>query len=174
MQPVVAVFEDLHWSDALTLGLLNELVVAAQNARLLLVVSYRPEYRDEWRNRPNYHQLRLDPLASEESRGTPSGSVGLRPESAGPEELPGGARQRESVLRRRDRAIAGRYRCARGRARQLPPCEAVLEHRGSAHSAGRCSPRVSTRCPPPRSACCRRRRSLDTTSHSPCCMQFVG
>jgi class 3 adenylate cyclase/tetratricopeptide (TPR) repeat protein len=65
LQPVVAVVEDLHWNDALTLGLLNELVVATQNARLLLVVNYRPEYRDEWRNQPNYHQLRLDPLASE-------------------------------------------------------------------------------------------------------------
>jgi tetratricopeptide (TPR) repeat protein len=45
--------------------LLNELVVAADNARLLLVVTYRPDYRDEWRNRPNYHQVRLNPLASE-------------------------------------------------------------------------------------------------------------
>ena len=65
VQPVVAVVEDLHWNDALTLGLLNELVVAAQNARLLLIVTYRPDYRDEWRDQPNYHQLRLDPLASE-------------------------------------------------------------------------------------------------------------
>ena len=65
VQPVVVVFEDLHWNDSLTLGLLNELVVGAQDARLLLVVSYRPDYRDEWKNRPNYHQLRLDPLASE-------------------------------------------------------------------------------------------------------------
>jgi tetratricopeptide (TPR) repeat protein len=65
LQPVVAVVEDLHWNDALTRGLLNELVVASQNARLLLIVTYRPEYRDEWRNRPNYHQLRLDPLVSE-------------------------------------------------------------------------------------------------------------
>jgi class 3 adenylate cyclase/tetratricopeptide (TPR) repeat protein len=65
VQPVVAVVEDLHWNDPLTLGLLNELVVAAQNARLLLVVNYRPEHRDEWRDLPNYHQLRLDPLASE-------------------------------------------------------------------------------------------------------------
>jgi class 3 adenylate cyclase/tetratricopeptide (TPR) repeat protein len=65
VQPVVAVIEDLHWNDALTLGLLNELVVATQNASLLLVVNYRPEYRDEWRNRANYHQLRLNPLASE-------------------------------------------------------------------------------------------------------------
>jgi tetratricopeptide (TPR) repeat protein len=65
VRPVIAVFEDLHWHDSLSLGLLSELVVAAQHARLLLVVSYRPEYRDEWRNRPNYRQIRLDPLASE-------------------------------------------------------------------------------------------------------------
>jgi class 3 adenylate cyclase/tetratricopeptide (TPR) repeat protein len=65
VQPVLAVVEDLHWNDALTLGLLNELVVATQDARLLLVVNYRPEYRDKWGDQANYHQLRLDPLASE-------------------------------------------------------------------------------------------------------------
>jgi class 3 adenylate cyclase/tetratricopeptide (TPR) repeat protein len=65
VQPMVAVVEDLHWNDALTRGLLNELIIATQNARLLLIVTYRPEYREEWRNRPNYHQLRLNPLASE-------------------------------------------------------------------------------------------------------------
>lgn len=65
VQPVVAIFEDLHWNDSLTLGLLSTPAVAAQNPRLLLVVSYRPEHRDEWRNRPNYRQLRLDPLAGE-------------------------------------------------------------------------------------------------------------
>jgi class 3 adenylate cyclase/tetratricopeptide (TPR) repeat protein len=65
VQPVTAVVEDLHWNDALTLGLLNEWVVAAQNARLLLIVTCRPDYRDEWLDQPNYHQLRLDPLASE-------------------------------------------------------------------------------------------------------------
>jgi class 3 adenylate cyclase/tetratricopeptide (TPR) repeat protein len=65
VQPVVAVFEDLHIKDPLSLGLMNELVVGGQDTRLLMVVSYRPEYRDEWRNRPNYHQLRLDPFAGE-------------------------------------------------------------------------------------------------------------
>jgi class 3 adenylate cyclase/tetratricopeptide (TPR) repeat protein len=64
-QPVIAVFEDLHWNDSLTIGLLNELVVGARDARLLLLVSYRPEYRDQWRGRPGYHQLRLDPLPTE-------------------------------------------------------------------------------------------------------------
>jgi tetratricopeptide (TPR) repeat protein len=31
---------------------------------LLLLVNFRLEYKDEWRNRPNYLQLHLDPLAS--------------------------------------------------------------------------------------------------------------
>ena len=35
---------------------------------MLLLVNYRPEYQDDWRNRPNYRQLRLDPLASESLR----------------------------------------------------------------------------------------------------------
>ena len=65
LQPIVVIFEDLHWYDFLTLGLLNELVVRAQDARLLLVATYRPDFRDAWRNRPNYRQLHLDPLASE-------------------------------------------------------------------------------------------------------------
>jgi class 3 adenylate cyclase/tetratricopeptide (TPR) repeat protein len=65
VRPVVTIIDDLHWSDTLTLGLLNELVVATQNARLMLIVTYRPDHEDPWRSRPNYHQLTLDPLASE-------------------------------------------------------------------------------------------------------------
>jgi class 3 adenylate cyclase len=65
VQPVVAVFEDLHWNDSLTLGLLNEIVVNARDARLLLLVTYRPEFHDDWRGRPNYRNLRLEPLQSE-------------------------------------------------------------------------------------------------------------
>jgi class 3 adenylate cyclase/tetratricopeptide (TPR) repeat protein len=63
--PIIAVFEDLHWYDSLTIGLLNELVVQARDAHLLLVVSYRPEYGDHWRNRPNYRQLQVYPLISQ-------------------------------------------------------------------------------------------------------------
>ncbi len=65
VQPIVAVFEDLHWTDSLSVGLLNELVVGARDARLLIAVTYRPEYRDEWRSQPNYRQLRLGPLESD-------------------------------------------------------------------------------------------------------------
>jgi class 3 adenylate cyclase/tetratricopeptide (TPR) repeat protein len=65
VQPVIVVFEDLHWSDALSLGLLDELVVRAQDSRLLLLVSCRPQFRTEWKNRPNCHQLHLNHLASD-------------------------------------------------------------------------------------------------------------
>jgi class 3 adenylate cyclase/tetratricopeptide (TPR) repeat protein len=65
LQPVIAIFDDVHWYDTLSLGLLNELVVRAQDARMLLIVTCRPEYRDDWRDRQNYRQLRLDPLTSE-------------------------------------------------------------------------------------------------------------
>ena len=62
VQPLIVIFEDLHWYDSLSLGLLNALVIGATDARLLLVLTCRPEYRDEWRSRPNYRQVRLGPL----------------------------------------------------------------------------------------------------------------
>lgn len=63
--PMIVVIEDLHWSDSLTLGLLSEIVTSADDARLLLVVSYRPEFRDAWSGQVNYSQLALDPLATD-------------------------------------------------------------------------------------------------------------
>jgi predicted ATPase len=45
-QPLMVVLEDLHWIDGETRALLNLLVDAVGNARLLLV-NYRPGYRYE-------------------------------------------------------------------------------------------------------------------------------
>jgi predicted ATPase len=64
-QPLIVIFEDLHWIDGETQALLNLLVDAIANARILLLVNYRPEYRHEWGNRTHYTQLRLDPLGRE-------------------------------------------------------------------------------------------------------------
>jgi class 3 adenylate cyclase/tetratricopeptide (TPR) repeat protein len=61
-QPLVLVFEDLHWIDAETQALLNSLVDSLPTARLLLLVNYRPEYQHGWGNKTYYTQLRLDPL----------------------------------------------------------------------------------------------------------------
>jgi class 3 adenylate cyclase/tetratricopeptide (TPR) repeat protein len=61
-QPLLLVFEDLHWIDAETQALLNSLVESLPTARLLLLVNYRPEYQHGWGSKTYYTQLRLDPL----------------------------------------------------------------------------------------------------------------
>ena len=61
-QPVVVIFEDLHWIDAQTQALLDVLADSIAKARVLLLVNYRPEYRHDWINNGCYSQLRLDPL----------------------------------------------------------------------------------------------------------------
>src|SRR5262245_53158409 len=47
-QPLVVVFEDLHWTDGETQAVLDTLVNSVASARLLLIVSYRPEYQHAW------------------------------------------------------------------------------------------------------------------------------
>jgi tetratricopeptide (TPR) repeat protein len=62
VQPLLLVFEDLHWIDTETQALLDSLVESLPTARLLLLVDYRPEYQHGWGSKTYYAQLRLDPL----------------------------------------------------------------------------------------------------------------
>jgi hypothetical protein len=61
-QPLLLVFEDLHWLDSETQGFLDVLAESGASARILLLVNYRPEYRHEWDQKTYYTQLRLAPL----------------------------------------------------------------------------------------------------------------
>ena len=62
VQPVVVVFEDLHWIDAETQALVDALVESLPATRVLLLVNYRPEYQHAWGSKTYYRQLRIDPL----------------------------------------------------------------------------------------------------------------
>ncbi len=62
VQPLLVMFEDLHWIDAETQALLDNLVESLPTARLLLLVNYRPEYRHDWGGKTYYRQIRIDPL----------------------------------------------------------------------------------------------------------------
>jgi tetratricopeptide (TPR) repeat protein len=62
VQPLLLVFEDLHWIDTETQALLDRLVESLPTARVLLLVNYRPEYQHGWGSKTYYAQLRLDPL----------------------------------------------------------------------------------------------------------------
>ena len=67
VQPLLVVFEDLHWIDSETQSVLDELVESLPAARLLLLVNYRPEYQHAWGTRTYYRQVLLDPLPAEGS-----------------------------------------------------------------------------------------------------------
>jgi predicted ATPase len=62
VQPVLLVFEDLHWIDSETQALLDSLVESLPTAPLLLLVNYRPEYQHGWDSKTYYTQLQLDSL----------------------------------------------------------------------------------------------------------------
>ena len=62
VQPLVVVFEDLHWIDPETQAILETVIESLPTARLLLLVNYRPEYQHAWGSKTYYRQLRLDAL----------------------------------------------------------------------------------------------------------------
>src|SRR5262249_42657288 len=53
-QPVIIVFEDLHWIDSASQTMLGTLVESLASHRLLLLVSYRPEYQHTWSGKTYY------------------------------------------------------------------------------------------------------------------------
>jgi class 3 adenylate cyclase len=66
-QPVLAVWEDLHWADPSTLELLDLLLDHVPTARLLLVLTSRPEFRPPWAPRSYVTQLTLPRMPRRQS-----------------------------------------------------------------------------------------------------------
>jgi len=76
-QPLVLVFEDLHWADSLSLDLVSLMMEALRLGPLLLLCVYRPEREHKCRHlgiigsqkcRERYTELRLRELTHEQSR----------------------------------------------------------------------------------------------------------
>jgi predicted ATPase len=91
-QPLILIFEDLHWIDGETQGFLDVLSESVASAKVLLLVNYRPEYRQEWGQKTYYTQLRLAPFGKAEAEEFLTFLLG---ESGSP--LPRGERARERV-----------------------------------------------------------------------------
>ncbi|MEJ2122617.1 MAG: adenylate/guanylate cyclase domain-containing protein [Alphaproteobacteria bacterium] len=65
VQPLIVVFEDLHWVDNETLAVLDDLVDALPAAPILLLVNFRLEFSHKWGNKSYYNQKRIEPLPPE-------------------------------------------------------------------------------------------------------------
>ncbi len=49
--PVLLIFEDMHWADPTTLDVMGAVVDAAPGTAMLVVMTYRPEFTSPWRGR---------------------------------------------------------------------------------------------------------------------------
>jgi class 3 adenylate cyclase/predicted ATPase len=61
-RPVLAVFEDAHWSDPTSLELLADTVERLDGLPVMLIVTGRPEFDPPWRTRPQVVPISLPPL----------------------------------------------------------------------------------------------------------------
>jgi tetratricopeptide (TPR) repeat protein len=66
-QPVLMIVEDLHWIDASTLGFLDLLVETQAAARILTVLTFRPEFDPPWRQLSYLSEVSLRRLGSKEA-----------------------------------------------------------------------------------------------------------
>jgi class 3 adenylate cyclase/predicted ATPase len=62
--PVLMVFEDAHWADPTSLELLGRTVSKVASYRMLLIVTFRPEFEPGWIGSAHATGLSLNPLAS--------------------------------------------------------------------------------------------------------------
>jgi class 3 adenylate cyclase/tetratricopeptide (TPR) repeat protein len=61
-QPVLMVFEDIHWSDPTTRESLDLVVDRVPTLRVLVIVTFRPEFAPPWIGRPHVTMLNLNRL----------------------------------------------------------------------------------------------------------------
>src|SRR4029077_15645981 len=64
--PVLMIFEDIHWIDPTSLGVLGRTVDRLKTLGLLLTITYRPEFEPPWVGRPYVTALNLNRLGERE------------------------------------------------------------------------------------------------------------
>ena len=66
-KPLILAVEDLHWMDKTSETFLNYLIGWLANARILLILLYRPEYVHSWGSKSYYTKIGVDQLSMKTS-----------------------------------------------------------------------------------------------------------
>jgi predicted ATPase len=61
-RPVLMIFEDAHWADPTSLELLGRMIEGIRSARLLLIITFRPEFAPPWVGQSHLTSLTLNRL----------------------------------------------------------------------------------------------------------------
>ncbi len=79
VQPLLLVFENLHWIDGESQLFLDTLVESVPAAAIVVLVSYRPEYQHKWGSKGHYTQLLINALAPESASALVRGMLAEQP-----------------------------------------------------------------------------------------------
>jgi class 3 adenylate cyclase/tetratricopeptide (TPR) repeat protein len=63
VKPLIMAFEDLHWMDKSSEETIQFLLECIPGSRVLLLFTFRPEYKQPWETRSYHNQLMLDRLS---------------------------------------------------------------------------------------------------------------
>ena len=74
--PLLMIFEDAHWTDPTTLELFGRIVDRIPTLRVLLIVTFRPEFEPPWIGRPYVTPLTINRLAEREVGAMIDGVIG--------------------------------------------------------------------------------------------------
>ena len=77
--PVLMIFEDAHWTDPTTLELFGRVVDRVRSLRVLLIVTFRPDFDPPWVGRPYVTFLTLNRLGEREILAMIEGVIGNNP-----------------------------------------------------------------------------------------------
>ena len=66
--PVLMIFEDAHWADPSSLELLGRLVDRISSFRVLLLMTFRPEFQSSWIGRSHVTTLTINRLTRQEAK----------------------------------------------------------------------------------------------------------
>ena len=75
-QPVLMIFEDLHWIDPTSLEVLGRTVDRIKTLPALLIVTFRPEFNAPWVGQPHVTSLTLNRLGEREAAAIIAGLAG--------------------------------------------------------------------------------------------------
>ena len=65
--PLLVLYEDVHWADPSTIALIDQLLRQA-DIRALVVMTYRPEFKPPWLGQPHVTQLTLNRLTAPQTQ----------------------------------------------------------------------------------------------------------
>jgi predicted ATPase/class 3 adenylate cyclase len=77
--PVVMIFEDVHWTDPTSLEAFGRAVDRLRILRVLLIVTFRPEFEPPWIGRPHVTALTLNRFGEREIAAMIDGVTGNKP-----------------------------------------------------------------------------------------------